>query len=199
MRGPILLAMCVVLAAIALRAQGTAYRVTPDASSKFELLVKKTGLMSGKVHVFAFPQVAGELQYNEAAPEQSKITLRIDAASIQCKDDWVSESDRAKVLEEARGNLLQVSRHKELVFASKSIRKQPDGSFAVDGDLSIRGVPKPATVRVRLQPGADGKLRFTGESVIDMTEWGLKPPRAALGAIGTDKQMTVRFAMAAAR
>jgi polyisoprenoid-binding protein YceI len=139
------------------------------------------------------------LQYDEAAPEKSRITLRIDAASIQCKDDWLSEKDRAKVLEEARGNMLEVSRHKELVFVSKSIRKQPDGSFAVGGELSIRGIPKPSTVQVRLQPGEQGKLRFTGESVIDMTAWGLKPPRAALGAIGTDKLMTVRFALAASR
>jgi polyisoprenoid-binding protein YceI len=199
MQRRIVLALCVLLIGFGLRAQGAAYRITPDASSKFELLVKKTGLMSGKVHVFAFPQVSGELQFNEAAPEQSKITLRIDAAGIQCKDDWVSEKDRAKVLEEATGNMLQVIRHKELVFVSKSIRRQSDGGFAVDGDLSIRGVPKPATVQVRLQPGGQGKLRFTGESVIDMTAWGLKPPRAALGAIGTDKLMTVRFAMDATR
>lgn len=199
MRKQIVLAVFVFLMGISLRAQGVAYRVTPDASSKFELLVKKTGLMSGKVHVFAFPQIRGELQYDEAAPEKSKIALRIDAASIQCKDDWVSEKDRAKVLEEARGNMLQVSRHKELAFISKAIRRQPDGSFAVDGELSIRGVPKPATVRVRLQPGGQGKLRFTGESLIDMTAWGLKPPRAALGAIGTDRLMTVRFAMDASR
>lgn len=150
MQRRIVLAVCVLLMGVGLRAQGAAYRIPPDASSKFELLVKKTGLLSGKVHVFAFPQIGGELQYDEAAPEKSKITLRIDAASIQCKDDWVSEKDRAKVLEEATGNMLQVTRHKELVFHSKTIRKQPDGSFAVDGELSIRGIPKPATVQVRL-------------------------------------------------
>lgn len=194
-----LMAVCALFFAMSLTGQSAVYRVAPDSASKFELLVKKTGLMSGKVHVFAFPQVHGELQYSDSAPEQSKMTLRIDAAGIQCLDDWVSEKDRAKVLEEAKGNMLQVSRHKDLLFASKAIRKQSDGGYAVDGDLTIRGAAKPVTVRVRMQPGAAGTLRFTGESTIDMTAWGLKPPRAALGAIGTDKMMTVRFALAASR
>jgi polyisoprenoid-binding protein YceI len=180
-------------------AQDAPYRLAPDPSAKFELLVRKTGLMSGKEHLFAFPRFQGELVYDAAAPERSKVTLRIDASAIQCHDTWVSDKDRQKILDEAKGNMLQVSQHPELRFVSQSIRKEPGGAFTAQGDLTIRGLARPVSVLVRMNPDAQGRLRFTGESTIDMTAWGLKPPRAALGAIGTDKLMTVRFELLAAR
>ncbi|MDZ7639796.1 MAG: YceI family protein [Bryobacterales bacterium] len=182
-----------------LAGQTALFRVTPEPAAKFELIVKKTGFLSGKAHLFNFPRYEGQLDFDESAPERSKITLRIDAASIECKDDWVSENDRKKVLEEARENMLRVARHKDLLFESQSVRKRSDGAFDVQGGLTIRGIVKPVVVKVTMKPAADGTLAFTGESAIDMTAWGLKPPKALLGAIGTEKEMQVRFALTAKR
>ncbi len=192
-----ILAVALFAVAATMAGQSTNFTVEAAAASTFELVVKKTGLMSGKEHLFVFPRYSGELAYDATAPEQSKITLRIDAASIECKDDWLSDKDRTKVMAEATETMLQVAKHKELIFQSKAIQKQADGSYKVQGDLSIRGIAKPVMVAVKMTPNADGSIAFTGDSTIDMTAWGLKPPKALLGAIGTDKDMLLRFTVVA--
>ena len=192
-------ALSVLLAALSLgaAAQQNEYRIAPASDTKFELVVAKTGLLSGKKHIFSFPQYSGELRYDAKAPEDAKVSLAIDASSIECKDDWVSDKDRRKILDEATGNMLQVKQHNTLRFESTSIRKEADGSFAVKGMLSLRGMPKPVDVKVKMTPAADGSIRFVGESTVDMTVWGMKPPKAVLGAIGTEKQMLVHFEVVA--
>ena len=69
----------------------------------------------------------------------------------------------------------------------------------LDVQKQIRSMPKPVSVKVTMAPAGDGSIRFAGESSIDMTAWGLKPPKALLGAIGTKKEMLLRFEVEAKR
>jgi polyisoprenoid-binding protein YceI len=181
------------------RAEAVPYRISPHAEGRFELIVEKTRLMAGKQHLFLFPEYTGTLKFDEASPQASSIELRIKTSSVQCKDDWVSDKDLAKIEAEARGKMMQADRHQELVFRSRSIRQQDDGTFEVAGDLTIRGAAKPAVVRVEMHRAGDGELRFSGESSINMTDWGLKPPSAALGTVGTNELMQLRFEVLASR
>ncbi|MCW5963660.1 MAG: YceI family protein [Bryobacterales bacterium] len=186
-------------------AQRVAYAVASAPDARVELIVEKTGLMSGKKHLFLFPEFTADLQFDAQKPENSTIGLRLDAARIECKDDWVSEKDLKKIEAEARDKMLQVAKHKEIVFRSTAIRAQGGGKYLVEGMLTIRGMEKPARVEVTMQPGATGQaeaggaLAFSGEASVDMTDWGLKPPSAVLGAVGTNKVMQLRFQLTARR
>jgi polyisoprenoid-binding protein YceI len=190
---------CLLLARGNASAEVVPYTVEPHADGRFELIVEKTRLMSGKQHLFLFPEYSGQLRFDAEAPENSSIELRIKTASVVCKDDWVSEKDLVKIEDEARDKMMQADKHPELVFRSKSIRALADGEYEASGDLSIRGAAKPVTVRVTMQPSGDSSLRFEGESTINMRDWGLKPPSAALGTVGTDEMMQVRFRLLARR
>ncbi len=194
--GAVILAMLGV--ALQAPAQRLAYVATPAPDARMELTVAKTGLMSGKKHLFVFPVFAADLQYDAEHPEASSIVLRLDATRIECKDDWVSEKDLKKIEAETRNKLLQVEKHKEIVFRSTGIRAQSEGKYLVEGLLRIRGVEKPSQVEVTFSP-ADGALAFSGEAQVDMTAWGLKPPSAVLGAVGTNKVMQFRFRFTARR
>lgn len=188
-----LLALAVMLTLSAwLPAQTARYTASPAENHRLELTVEKTGLMSGKKHLFVFPEYTAELDYDAANPAASRIALRIATASMQCKDDWVSAKDLKKIEAEARDKLLEAAKHPQLLFRSTSIQPQAAGRYLVQGTLAIRGVAKPVTVSVNMQPSPGG-LRFDGEATVDMTAWGLKPPSAALGAVGTNKQMQFRF------
>lgn len=202
-----LLAMLAMLTPLAL-SQRVPYAVTPASDARMELIVEKTGLMSGKKHLFQFPEYTADLQFDSAKPENSTIVLRLDAARIECKDDWVSEKDLKKIEVEARDKMLQAAKHKEIVFRSTAIRSQAGGKYLVEGLLSIRGMEKPARVEVTMQPATSGQpgaqsasdiLVFSGEASVDMTDWGLKPPSAVLGAVGTNKVMQLRFHLRARR
>src|SRR5258708_36278447 len=83
-------------------AQSKSYEIKPAEGSRFELRVYKTGFMKGKSHVFRFPQYSATLDYDAQEPDRSKVKLRIDTASMQLTDTWLSGKDFQKVLEFAR-------------------------------------------------------------------------------------------------
>jgi polyisoprenoid-binding protein YceI len=166
------------------------------SSSRFALEVDKTGLMRGKTHLFLFERLRGELRYDAAHPENSSVELVIDAASIVCKDTWVSGEDLKKIQGHAEQEMLAVKRYPEIRFVSSNITPHGDGKYLVEGDLTIRGLARPVTVRLQMKPQGS-QIAFHGQAEVRMTAYKLKPPSAALGLIGTRDQMRVSFEMAA--
>jgi polyisoprenoid-binding protein YceI len=173
--------------------QTAVYRIAPEAGNRIGLEVYKTGLMSGKKHVFIFERYQGRLDYDAKAPEASKVELTIETSSIVLKDQWLSEKDFAKVREYAGKEMLEVAKYPQIRFVSSGVRKRADGVFEVNGGLTIKGVTKPAVVSVTMGPAEAGALRFTGKAEVKLKDYGLKPPSAALGMIGTKNEMPVEF------
>ena len=182
-----------IVLANALMAAPANYVIQSSATARLELGVEKTGLFSGKKHVFTFEKYKGALQFDAAAPEQSRVELIIESASILCHDTWVNMKDLKSVTEWALKEMLMVDRNPTMTFRSTGIRKRADGRFDVDGMLTIRGTPKPVNVVTTLHQDSDAKLTLEGTSIIRMTDWGMKPPTAALGAIGTKAEMPFKF------
>jgi polyisoprenoid-binding protein YceI len=171
------------------------YEIEPGPDSRFALEIYKTGLMSGKKHLFLFDRYTGSLSYDAAKPESSKVDLDIDAASFAVKDDWVSAKQAVSIREEAEGkNGLDVTHFPRMRFAASSIARSADG-YSVQGTLSIRGIEKPVTVNVTMKPGDAGALRFEGKAEVKLKDYGIKPPGAALGMIGTRNEMIVSFSL----
>lgn len=188
------------LAVLTLGASATAaeYRIGPAPGGRFALEVEKTGLLKGKKHVFVFERYKGRLDYDEAQPEKSNVEFVIESASIVSTDDWVSEKDKKKVMKAALEDMLAAEKYREIKFAGSGARDNGDGSFTVPGTLTLRGIGKPASVTVKLAPQAGG-LRFDGSAKVKLTDYGLKPPSAALGAVGTKDEMLVTFVLIAAK
>ena len=182
-----------VLAAGALCAQPAHYELRPAHGSRFALTVEKTGLLSGKKHIFEFQRFTGRVLFDRAAPNRSQVELTIDAASATCKDSWVSDKDRSKILAFMRRDMLDVERHPRLTFRSSSVVMKGDRSFEVAGNLVVRGIDKPAKVSVIIDDGQGTLQSVNGQAVVRLKDYGLKPPKAALGAIGTKDEMTVEF------
>jgi polyisoprenoid-binding protein YceI len=187
---------------VALAAAGLApaqtYDIRPAPDSRFALEVAKTGLLSGKKHLFLFDRYQGTLHFDAAAPEKSRVELSIESASIECKDNWVSAEDLKKVMAMAIGpEMLEVSKHPHIRFVSSSVAKSGEG-YSVQGELTIKGVAKPVTVAVSMSPRGDG-LVFKGKAEVKLRDYGLKPPGAAFGVVGTKNEMQVDFSVVGTR
>src|SRR5437867_672393 len=74
------------------------YRLQPGPDNSFVLEVEKTGLWSGRKHVFHFERYHGEIQYDPEKPENSHAHVVVEAPSAVCKDDWVKPADQKKVM-----------------------------------------------------------------------------------------------------
>ena len=187
------IAACVLTAA--LHGEGSRYAIAPDPAAQLSLEVYKTGLMSGKKHLFVFEKYKGELVYDPQHLTASSVHLEIEAASAVCKDTWVSAGDLRKIQTAALNDMLAANRYPRLTFHSTRIVETAPGRYDVEGSLTIRGVAKPAVIHVRVDAGR--VPRFEGESEIKLRDYGLKPPSAALGAVGTKNEMKVSFVLVA--
>ncbi|MBM3763558.1 MAG: YceI family protein [Acidobacteria bacterium] len=146
--------------------------IAPAPGNFIRLEVLKTGLMKGKKHIFEFPVFKGVAQRN---PNRYEISL--DARRIECKDDWLKASDLKKVSEYAVKDMLDAERFPEILYKSES------------GLLTIRGKSAPVGVAYEEK----SRNVFEGTATVDMRLFGLKPPSAALGAVGTDPWMKLSF------
>jgi polyisoprenoid-binding protein YceI len=172
----------------------TRYQIRPSAESTFTLEVTKTGLLAGKKHFLFFEQYAGEVDYNSERPENSKIRLTIEARSVTTKDAWVKKKEQRKnVVDTAVNDMMAASQYPRLTFSSTRITSKSKGQFEIQGDLTVRGITKPITFMTAAKPSGIQRLEIDGDARIDLKDYGLKPPSALLGLIGTKSKMTLRF------
>jgi len=162
-----------------------------------ELTVEKTGLLSGKKHLFTFRHFEGRLSFDPAEPVSSSVEIAIDSRSIECHDAWLSSKDLRKVQEYANRDMLASERFPRLSFRSAKVSR-PDGTQTrIEGLLTIRDATKQVRISTTLVEASGQTLSFYGRAELRLTDFGLKPPKAALGAIGTKDEMVFEFAITA--
>jgi len=183
------------LFALALSGAAADYEIRPSPDSRFALEVYKTGLLSGKKHLFIFETYQGVVHFGRESPERSRIEFNVEGASAVCKDTWVSSKDFKKIQSAALNDMMDVQKHPRLHFSSTRVVPAGSSQFDVEGLLTIRGIAKPVSVNVTMAERPDGALSFAGKAVVKLKDYGLKPPSAALGTIGTKNEMLVDFAL----
>jgi len=124
----------------------------------------------------------------------SKVTASIDVASIN-----TNQKDRDGHLQ--TGDFFLAEEHPQMTFVSSSIEEKGDDAFLVHGDLTLRGVTKPVTLKSEFGGlVVDGygqtKLGFSATTKIDRTEFGVSW-NAALEAggftLGNDVTVTLEI------
>jgi len=111
----------------------------------------------------------------------------------------LSSKDLRKVQEYALKDMLAADHHPQITFRSIAIKRIDAGQYEVQGTLTIRDVSKPAVAAVSWHSGSNGILSIDGASRLRLTDFGLKPPTAALGTIGTRNEMSFHFILTATR
>lgn len=183
----------IALVATALTLSAESYPLQPSPGSNIHIYVFKSGLMNGKKHDFTFERFQGTLDFDPQKPTESKVSFTLDARSLKCLDDWSpAKGSLDKIATEATKNALQVDRYPEIRFVSDSVQQEGANTYLVSGQLTLRGVTKPATLRVSNKP-MGRVLLMDGKAKVKMTDFGIKPPSAALGAVGTKPEMEVVF------
>ena len=122
-----------------------------------------------------FKHFTGSVHINERNPDQSRVEVTIDAASID-----TGVSDRDTHLRSA--DFLDVENHPKILFRSTRVdgaHKKGGDRFKVAGDLEIRGKRMPVTLDATFEGlGIDpwGKQRagFAARTEVDRREWGLR-------------------------
>jgi polyisoprenoid-binding protein YceI len=174
------------------------YRLRPEQGNRFVLEVTKTGFYSGRKHLLEFGKYEGKARIDKANPARSEVRFQVQAGDIAVADTWLSDKDRVKVHDYAVNDMLQSKSHPVIQFESTGVEVAGD-VMKLTGNLTIRGQSRPVVVMVKQKDSGDGNLVFEGQSSFRMSIFGLKPPTAAFGIIGTKDLMDLKFLLKAVR
>jgi polyisoprenoid-binding protein YceI len=138
------------------------WSIDPSHSS-VEFEVRHLGLATVKGRA---PVVSGTIE----GGDQPSIVGTVDVASLTTFDDTRDEHLRSP-------DFFDAARHPTLSFESNDVR-QEDGDLVTTGDLTIKGVSKPVTLRGNLagtqtDPWGNERIGVDLEAMIDRTAWGL--------------------------
>ncbi len=119
----------------------------------------------------SFSDFDGTIEFDEAQPERSRVRFTIQAASIT-----TNVADRDKHLRS--DDFFAVEQHPTITFVSTAITPKGGDSYAVAGDLTMRGVTKAIVIPVTLlgsavDPWGNQKLAFEGDVTLNRKEFGL--------------------------
>jgi polyisoprenoid-binding protein YceI len=118
-----------------------------------------------------FNKSQGTLVFNGSEPEKSKLSVTIDVASLDTASD--------KLDGKLRDELFKTSEHATATFKSTRVAVTGDNAGEITGDLTIRGVTKPVTLKATfnggtMHPFANAyALGFSAEAKFKRSEFGL--------------------------
>jgi polyisoprenoid-binding protein YceI len=138
------------------------------AHSRVAFTVTKWGFVEVEGRFLDF---AGNLLYDAANPERSRVDWRVRIASVE-----TGAPNRDKALQDA--DYFDASRHPEMRFVSDQVRPLRPGQLEVRGHLTIRGRTRPLTLQVayggtHVVPGEGTFEIFQTEFTVDRHDYGV--------------------------
>lgn len=118
-----------------------------------------------------FKEWGGSLALDDANIANSKVSVQIQAASIETKDGKRDEHLRSP-------DFFDVAKFPTLSFESTKVTRKSGEELAVEGNLTIHGVTKPVTLDVELSgevkdPWGGTRRGFSAKTQVNRKDFGL--------------------------
>jgi polyisoprenoid-binding protein YceI len=112
-----------------------------------------------------------DVKLDEAEQERSSVEARIDASSLETKNEMRDTHLRSP-------DFLDVEKHPYITFVSKRIERRGDGRYTLVGDLTIRGVTREVTLDTEFSgfikdPWGNQRAGFAAEATLNRKDFGL--------------------------
>lgn len=168
---------CRVVPALLLIGAAPTHRYAIDAAqSQVSAKVAFFGLASKTAH---FPKVSGGITLSPDTPERIDLTVNLDATALTAPDSVTLARLKGRAF-------FDVERFPTIVFRGNTMRLTGEREATVAGQITARGVTRPATLAVRFASPplrADGRQPITleGKTVIDRRQFGMTAYRFIVG------------------
>jgi polyisoprenoid-binding protein YceI len=152
------------------------YALDPRHAS---LVVKIPHMGGFSRYTMRFNRLAGGFSYDPASWSATKVTIEVDAASVDTGD---------RAFDKTIAGYLGVAKQPKISFVGNTVTANPDGPGGkLAGDLTLNGVTRPVTLDVTFNgagPGLLGlgtRMGFSGAGRINRTEFGVDAVRDVAG------------------
>ncbi|MGA9770220.1 MAG: YceI family protein [Blastocatellia bacterium] len=178
------------------------YKVSAS-QSKFIVRAFAGGLLSALAHdhTISIREFTGEARFTYGVVEPASLQLTIKADSLAVTDK-VSDSDRKKIEDTMRGEVLEVDKHPEITFKSTSVNatRVEEGKYQtkISGDLTLHGTTRNITFDAFVT-FYEASLRAQGQFAVRQSNYGIKPVSVAGGTIKVKDELKFSFDIVANR
>jgi polyisoprenoid-binding protein YceI len=128
------------------------------------------------------------LALSEVAQAVQAVQLVVPTARLDCDNDTMNDH---------MWSALNKDRHPEIRFRMESYTASPANSGTVQlqmrGTLELHGQTHPISLAASATEAPGGALRVTGVHEMNMTQWGVRPPRLMLGTLRVHEDVQVHF------
>jgi len=119
-----------------------------------------------------FGQFSGTIAYDEADASRSAVAVEIDTVSVDTRDEKRDDHLRS-------GDFFDSERFPTITFTSTRVEPTGDDSFRVAGDLTIRGITRPAVLDAEFtgrgtNPWGQEVIGFSATTKFKRSEFGLE-------------------------
>ena len=146
----------------------------------------------------SFKDFAGAAHIDAANPSASSVTLTIQTGSID-----TGQTDRDAHL--VSGDFFDAAANPTITFVSTTVDRVDDDTWAITGDLTMKGNTKPVTIAFEetgsaQDPFGNMRVGFEGSTSINRKDWGLTW-NAALetGGVLVSEKIKLEFDISAIR
>ncbi len=140
-------------------------------------------------------QVAGQFTFDPANPSAAQLgTIVVDARTLATDDASRNRALGNRILDSNTYEYISFT-PRELSGLPSSVSVGQSFSFEASGELTIKGVSRPATFVVTLKPAADGSLSGSATSTVAYADWGVNVPSVPFVAnVGREVTLALSFA-----
>jgi len=138
---------------------GETFRIDPAQSTIAFKVRHMLGNARGR-----FTKFSGTIEVDRDRPQQSSVTVKIAAASI---DTGIGKRD-----EHLRRELFNVATYPEITFKNRRVKQTSATSGEIVGDLTMRGVTREITLTVQM-PSTDARRWKVTTPPIRRSQFGL--------------------------
>lgn len=177
---PLMIALCVIGFISVLRAQ-TAYKIAESKNNNMKLSGTST------LHDWTMNAQVFNSEAQFALTGRQISSLKALTFSLAIADLKSGESGLDK-------NAYKALKTTTITYKLSSATINND-IIKTRGSLTIAGVTKEVTIDVRAIVNADETITCTGSEKLNMTEYGVKPPKFMLGAMKTGDAITLEFTL----
>lgn len=146
----------------------------------------------------AFNEFEGTGYLDGENPANSKVSVRIQAASIDTRNEQRDGHLKSN-------DFLDMENYPEITFESTEAKQLDDTTFQLTGDLTIKGVTKPVMIDFTFEgaatdPFGNERIGFEGAVTINRKDWGVNW-NAALeaGGVLVSEKVTLEFELSAVK
>lgn len=171
------------------------YRLDP-AHARLVFSVSHLGFSN---YTAFFRSLDATLEFDPGAPETMQLQAQVEAGSVETLHPDPTFDFNAVIAGES---FLNAAAHPQITFVSTKISLTADHEAAVTGDLTLNGVTKPVTLRVRYNGGYAGhpldpggaRIGFSAEGAIFRSDFGIGFGIPAPGStLGVGDLITIRI------